>query len=226
MLSPAAALVSSRTTHNQFIVGNQFAAAASPLLLCIPRLGAFLCGAGQGLGVPRSPWGLAWTGMDTSADVPMALPSRAGVRARGAGGAPSAERHRLTCRHCPCCCSIALLAPGRGRLRAFCPVLTLQREKTQFLITGWLFWGSGGCRRWASCPRRAGGNNGATVRPNAPVPVRKVQRGVFSTFLFPRSGIITRGNKEPFKSARSPQHSPGGLRARTRVSSRQGARGW
>lgn len=50
--------------------------------------------------------------------------------------------------------------------------------------------------------------------PKAPAPVRKVQRGVFSTFLFPRSGIITRGNKEPFKPAHSPQHSPGAVGSR------------
>ena len=92
----------------------------------------------------------------------------------------------------------------------FCLVVTLRREKTRFLIMGWLFWGSGGCRRWAGGPGYTGGNNGATVQPNTLAPVRKVQRGVFSTFLFPRSGIITRGNKEPFKHACSPRHSPGG----------------
>lgn len=92
------------------------------------------------------------------------------------------------------------------------------KEKAYFLITGCLFWGSGGCRRWSGCSRHTEGNNGATVQPNAPAPVRKVQRGVFSTFLFRCSGIITRGNKEPFKPTRSSQ----GLRAHRGV---RGVRG-
>lgn len=159
----------------------------------------------------------------------MALPSWAGGRAWGAGGAPCLNEHpRLklppqgdgdapTAKGSGSPTGTALAAPAspcrpqaRGRLGAFCPVLLLQREKTCFLIMSWLFWGSGGCRRWAGGPRRTGGNNGATVWPNAPASVRKAQRGVFSMFLFPCSGIITQGNKEPFKPAHSPQHSPGG----------------
>lgn len=204
MLSPAAAPVSSHTTNNQFIVGNQFVAAASPFLFCMPRAGVFQHGAG----VIRPLCGLVWTRIDTSADVPMALPSWAVVRSWGTRGAPSAERHLFFHGCCPCCRSVTL--PALAFCQAFCPVLTLQREKTRFLITGWLFRGSGGCRRWAGSPRHAGRNNGATVQPNTPAPVSKVQRGVFSTFLFPCLGIITWGNKEPFRPARSPQPSPGG----------------
>lgn len=85
---PCCCLVSSRTANDQFPVGNQFATAASPLLLCILKVCVFLRGAGRGLGVRRPQWGLAWARMDTSVDVSMALPSQAGVRAWDAGGAP------------------------------------------------------------------------------------------------------------------------------------------
>lgn len=88
MLSPAAAPVSSHTTDDQFIVGNQFVAAASPFLFCIPRVGVFQHGAG----VLRPLWGLVWKRIDTSADVPMALPSCAGVRSWGAGGCSQCQK--------------------------------------------------------------------------------------------------------------------------------------
>lgn len=82
---PATAPLSRGPTNDQFIAGNQFVASASPLLLCILRAGAFLCGSGQGLGVPRSLWGLARPGMDTREDVPVVVPSQAGVRTRMLG---------------------------------------------------------------------------------------------------------------------------------------------
>lgn len=80
------------------------------------------------------------------------------------------------------------------------------RENTWFILPGWLFWGSRGVQEVVWLLEAHGGEQWSHCAAEGPGSVRKVQRGVFSTFLFCCSGIITRRNKEPFKA---PSTAPG-----------------